>query len=322
MSTEILQFVRKFPKCKVLVVGDAMLDEYIEGTADRISPEAPIPVFLQKSLRHVPGGAGNVAGNVAALGARVTLVGVAGKDERAKILESACRARGIRTRLIRDARPTTTKTRFVSGHHQLARIDIEETSPISSGANKLLIRAIRASLPADIIIVSDYGKGVVTKDVMAALKSLHGADAIVADMKPANARHFRGIRAITPNLKESLEMTGIDATHDAGAKRAARLIAARLKTSVVLTRGEHGVTALERESGECAHVTSHVQSVKDVTGAGDTVIAVFALMLSAGASFMQAARSANLAAGLVVAEPGTYALTHAKLKAELTSESR
>lgn len=310
--------IDEFTKKKVLVVGDVMLDEYIEGTAERISPEAPIPVLLQKSVRHVLGGAGNVAANVASLGGSVTLVGVVATDARGKILASLAREKGIVTKFITDgSRPTTTKIRFVSGHHQVVRIDIEESHPLPKGSEARLIRLISSLPQHDIVIVSDYAKGVVTKNVMAALKKRFGAKNIIADMKPSNVHIYRGILAITPNVKEAAGMTGIHAHTDALASRVAREIARARGVSVVLTRGEHGITVYGREDKAPVHMRAHVHTVRDVTGAGDTLIAVFALAYASGAPFGEAARLANMAAGIVVGVGGTHALTREDLERHL-----
>ena len=320
MNYDPLQFIKEFPKKKVLVVGDLMLDEYIDGSAVRISPEAPIPVLLQKSVNHRMGGAGNVAANAAALGAKVTLVGVVGKDTNARILTRLTRARKIHSHFLVDpSRPTTTKVRFVSDHHQLVRIDIEEARPLSRALEKQMIRAIRSLSAHNIVIVSDYGKGAITKRVPVALKSKFGAANIIADMKPIHARFFSGVRAIAPNIKEAAEIVGVHATTDALAEKATKLLASRLKTSVLLTRGEHGVTA--RERGKTArHFRAHVLSVRDVTGAGDTMVAVFALMLVSGATFVQAAEVANAASGVVVGIGGTHTLTRKELETVIQNE--
>ena len=308
------RYIKEFARKRVLVVGDLMLDEYIDGSADRISPEAPIPVLLQKSVSHRLGGAGNVAANAAALGSTVTLIGVVGKDARGKVLTKLTREKRIRPRFLVDStRPTTTKVRFVSGHHQLVRIDIEEARPISRALEKQMVQTIH-TLPAHhVVIVSDYGKGAITKGVLVALKAKFGAENIIADTKPAHAHFFGGLRAIAPNVKEAAEIVGIEASNDRQADKVTELLSKRLNTSVVLTRGEQGVTVRERGK-KAVHFKAEVQSVRDVTGAGDTLIAVFALMLASGGSFVEAAEMANRAAGIVVGFSGTHALTRKELE--------
>ena len=311
---DLSSLVRDFSRQRVLVLGDVMLDEYIDGVVDRISPEAPIPVLLQKKVRHTLGGAGNVAANAAALGAKVTLIGVVGTDPRGKILGQLARKSRIASRILPDtSRPTTTKIRFVSGHHQLVRIDIEEAHPIAGVMEGRMIRMIRSLPSQDAVIISDYAKGVVTKNVLKALRAHFGAKKIIADMKPVHAALYKGVYAITPNIKEAALMTGVHATNDMLAERVTRLLAKQLHTSVILTRGEHGVSA--REKGKlCRHIHNSVQTVKDVTGAGDPLVSVFALASACGAAFLQAAAIANYAAGIVVGKAGTVVLTKKELQ--------
>lgn len=316
--SDLSSLVRDFSKQRVLVLGDVMLDEYIDGVVDRISPEAPIPVLLQKKVRHTLGGAGNVAANASALGAKVTLIGVIGTDPRGKILGQLSRKSRIAPRIISDtSRPTTTKIRFVSGHNQLVRIDIEETHPISTAVEKRVIRMIRSLPSQDAVIISDYAKGVVTKNVLKALRVHFGAQKIIADMKPVHAALYTGVYAITPNIKEAAEMTGVHAASDVLAERVTSVLVKQLKTSVILTRGEKGVSAREKGK-QCRHIHNSVHTVKDVTGAGDTLVSVFALANACGAAFLQAADIANYAAGIVVGKAGTVVLSKKELQEGLT----
>ncbi|MDP3645520.1 MAG: PfkB family carbohydrate kinase [bacterium] len=314
MNTEFSKSIAQFSKKKILIIGDVMLDEYRAGTADRISPEAPIPVLLQKSVRYVLGGAGNVAANVAALGASATLVGVLGNDGHAKVVRNVCREKNIAPRFLIDTgRPTTTKIRFVSGHHQLVRIDIEDTHVLMGKEETQMVALIRKLSKHDFVIVSDYAKGCLTKKVMHALRAKFGAHRIIADMKPHNAPLFVGICAITPNVKEATELSGITALTNAHALRAVKAIEKNLQTSVILTRGEYGVTVFDRSTKEAARFRSDAHSVKDVTGAGDTLVAVMALMIASGATLLEATELANLAAGAVVGVAGTHALSKKEL---------
>ncbi len=311
-------YIKQFPKKRVLVIGDVMLDQYIEGSAERISPEAPIPVLLQKSIRNVLGGAGNVAANAASLGARVTLIGVVGADVQARELRRLCAKSQVLAKFVTAKRPTTTKMRFVSGHHQLVRIDMEDASRIPPPIEAQIVRMIRALPRHDAVIISDYAKGLMGKKIVDALREKFGAELLIADMKPSSAALYRGIRAITPNVKEAAEMTGVLASSDALAARVTKTLGARLKTSIVLTRGEHGVSVREKGK-ECRHFRNSVQTVRDVTGAGDTLIAAFALLLATGAPFLEAAGIANRAAGVVVGSAGTVALSRKELEHALTA---
>lgn len=315
MNTDVSKFIAQFSKKKILVIGDVMLDEYRVGTADRISPEAPIPVLLQKSVRYVLGGAGNVAANAAALGAHVTLMGIVGTDGPAKVVRNLCREKNIAPRFLIDMdRPTTTKIRFVSGHHQLVRIDIEDTHVLTGKEETQMVALIRKLSKHDFVIVSDYAKGCITKKVLDALRAKFGAHHIIADMKPRNAPLFEGILAITPNVKEAAELSGIMALTNAHALRVVKALEKDLQTSIILTRGEHGVTVFDHDTRETAHFRSEVHSVKDVTGAGDTLIAVLALMVASGATLVEATELANFAAGTVVGVAGTHALSKRELE--------
>jgi rfaE bifunctional protein kinase chain/domain len=319
MNSDPLKYISQFRKKKVLVIGDIMLDEYIGGTAERISPEAPIPVLLQKSVRYILGGAGNVAANVAALGGQVTLMGLVGADERARHLSQLAKKASIATRFLTDIkRPTTTKIRFVVGSHQLVRMDIEDSRLASASMTTKLVTSIKALPHFDIVIISDYAKGCVGKKVVDALRKRFGNSAIIADMKPTNASLYKNILAITPNLKETAELTDIHATTSALADRAAKTLQENYNTSIVLTRGEYGVTALEKTADASTHFAAKPLTVHDVTGAGDTLVAVFALMMAAGAPFLDAAEMANVAAGVVVGVGGTHALTRKEIEERLT----
>lgn len=314
--SDIKAAIQLFPHKRILVVGDAMIDTYVEGDADHISAEAPVPIIRQRSARFVLGGAGNVANNVAAMGGVVTLVTIAGRDEQGKTLKNLCTRAGIRLLCVIDpSRHTTTKTRIISRlhQHQIARIDKESTESIEQEIEKRLIAIIKTLAPHDMVIVSDYAKGCVTKNVMKALKAKFGPPTIVADNKPKNAPLMRGIYAITPNMKEAAELTGINATTDALAVRAVNQLGKRFLTSVILTRGEYGVTLREKKDGKIRHFRSTVLSVKDVTGAGDTLIAALALMCATGTPLPAAVELANFAAGIVVAQRGTVALSRKEL---------
>ena len=311
--SEIKSAIVLFPKQRILVVGDAMIDMYVEGDVEHISAEAPVPIVRQRSVRFILGGAGNVAANARALGGITTLVAIAGRDAHAKTLRNLCERVGIRARFIADSkRPTTTKLRIVShaNQHQLARLDSESAEPMSKETEKRLLAVLRALPPQDLVIVSDYAKGCVTKNVIQLLKEKFGLERIVADMKPQHALFYKGIYAITPNMKEVAALTGIHTTTDALAARATNILQKRLSTNVILTRAEHGVTLREKRTGALHHFRSRPLSVKDVTGAGDTLIAALALMRAVGAPLPQATEVANLAAGIAVSQRGTVAPSH------------
>lgn len=299
----------------LLVVGDVMYDVFLRGDVERISPEAPVPVVRERSKTGHLGGAANTAANIASLGGRVTLVGVVGNDEGGKEIVRLCRKAGIEPRLVTDpARMTATKTRIAARHHQLVRVDRESEGPLSPAGERRLMHMLKSVAKPDMVVISDYGKGVVTKDMMSALRRLGGGN-IVADIKPRHAPLFRKIRAITPNIDEAEALTGIRSDVAKRAAEAARTIAKKMQTSVVLTRGEHGMTVCEAPSGRTTHIPSDAKEVFDVTGAGDTVVAALALALSAGEKLTDAARFANRVAGIAVGREGTATVSAKEVQA-------
>lgn len=308
---------------RVAVVGDLMLDHFVIGRVERISPEAPVPVVRFERDEFRLGGAANVAHNLAALGASVTLLGLIGQDGAADDLVRQLEARGLSAAgvIVDPSRPTTRKMRVVtSRNQQVARVDHERDDDPSPAVMMALAAAIAAAGPRqDAIVLSDYRKGVVTPDVIAAAVAAAAARRVplLIDPKIADADRYRGASLLTPNHHEAELMTRTAIRSDADAARAARAIHERTHSSVVITRGEHGMWVLDT-SGPTAIETplpAAAREVSDVTGAGDTVIAVLALALAAGASLLDAARLANLAAGVVVGRFGPAAVDAAGLRA-------
>jgi D-beta-D-heptose 7-phosphate kinase/D-beta-D-heptose 1-phosphate adenosyltransferase len=308
----------------VLCIGDLMLDDFVYGEVTRISPEAPVPVLAISRNERVVGGAGNVARNVASLGARCIFVGVIGKDEAGRQLASDLRAaRRIEAHLVVDAgRPTTCKTRFVSEHHSshLLRADWEVTRPVDAAVEKLLIRHALAALPkAGAVVLSDYAKGVLTPKVIAAViaAARKAGKPVVVDPKGTDFSVYRGATLITPNRLELAAATRRAADGDAETVRAAevlrKIVGAR---AVLVTRSEQGMTLVESRA-KPVHVPAYAVKVLDVSGAGDTVVAVLGVMLAAGGSFEDAMRAANAAASVVVGKPGTATVTAAELRARI-----
>lgn len=312
MSTKTIP---NFRNTKILVVGDIILDLYLRGTADRISPEAPVPIIKEATRSYALGGAGNVACNIATLRGKATLIGVVGSDQEGKIVRTLCRDYGILEKVFIDTtRPTSLKTRAVAMRQQLIRVDREATHPISKEIENALLRTIK-SLPAhDFVVVSDYLKGTVTKPIIKALVDKFGKEKIVADIKPKTIEWYRGIYALTPNIKETFEIVGIVADSAGKAEKAAKTISTLLDTSVVITRGDQGMTVYDGVTGIIMHTMPHPVNIFDVTGAGDTVIATLALMLASGASLADAAKIADYAAHLAVTKEGTAPILSNELK--------
>jgi D-beta-D-heptose 7-phosphate kinase/D-beta-D-heptose 1-phosphate adenosyltransferase len=307
-----------FPGCTLLVLGDVMLDRYVHGDVRRISAEAPIPVLHAQSRRHVLGGAGNVARNAAALGARAILLGVCGRDAPAADLGADLAAEPlIDARLLALAdRPTTVKTRFMSGSHQLLRLDEEVATPIDAAAEAELLARFAAALPlAGVVVLSDYAKGVLTDVVLqGAIAAAKGAGVpVVVDPKRTRLAAYAGADVLTPNALEIARTTGLDPTTDEGAAAAGETARAEADVGAVLVkRSEKGLT-LVRRGATSVHIPTRAREVADVSGAGDTLVAAFALALAAGAPMEEAAALGNAAAGIVVGKPGTAIVGHAEL---------
>jgi D-beta-D-heptose 7-phosphate kinase/D-beta-D-heptose 1-phosphate adenosyltransferase len=312
-----------FAGCTVLVLGDVMLDRYVTGDVSRISPEGPYLVLRAAQYRMVLGGAGNVANNVASLGARAILVGAVGDDFYGRNLPQSGvnLPAGIDLRTVSlSGRPTTVKTRFMSGGHHLMRLDEEISGPPEEEDTELLLAIFEAALPeADIVVLSDYAKGVLCDRVLPRAIALarNAGKLVVADPKREDFSAYRDASVITPNAMEIRHATGISVTDDAAAERAgARALADSGAGAILLTRSEKGLTLIEQGSAPL-HLPTEARAVADVSGAGDTLVAVFAAMLASGAAMGKAAYVANVAAGLVVAKPGTATVTQTELIAAL-----
>jgi D-beta-D-heptose 7-phosphate kinase/D-beta-D-heptose 1-phosphate adenosyltransferase len=306
----LLSVLRSFPGKHVLVVGDIILDRFLWGRVDRISPEAPVPVVDVQRESIMPGGAANVACNIAALGGKATVLGVLGEDRAADQIQELMREHRIECLDVRDDRPTTQKTRVIAQHQQVVRFDHEDKSPIGGRALRTLLEIIREQAKQyDAIVISDYRKGVVSRKLVEALLEARGKDVTVAvDPKVGNFSMYKKSTLITPNLKEASEGTGIDIVDEDSLKEAGRALMEKLSLPYVLiTRGEHGMSLFEKK--KVTHIPTLAKKVFDVTGAGDTVIAALSLASAAGATMGESAVIANHAAGIVVAEVGTAVAT-------------
>jgi D-beta-D-heptose 7-phosphate kinase/D-beta-D-heptose 1-phosphate adenosyltransferase len=311
-----------FAGVTVLCIGDVMLDRFIAGEVERISPEAPVPVIRVRESRSALGGAGNVASNIAALGGRAVLVGLVGSDAAAGALMAEIKAHpGINPALIETAhRPTITKTRFLAARQQVVRTDEESSLPLQETEEAALIAAIERAMPeARAVILSDYGKGVLSGAVIAAvMAAARAADiAVFVDPKSADFSRYRGAACITPNLRELAVAARLPVAEEAQVIAAARRVMAEVPgTAILATRSEKGMVLVE-PSGAVHSVPAHAREVFDVSGAGDTVIATLALAHGAGFAPPQAMHIANAAAAVVVSKVGTATLTRDELAREL-----
>ncbi len=319
--------VARFAGRRVAVMGDCMLDRYLWGRVDRISPEAPVPVVEVERETSALGGAGNVAANLATLDAQPFLLTVVGDDENGRRLRESLAARGLDPRgIVTDPdRPTTVKTRIVAHAQQVVRADRESRAHVAGAALESLLALAEGELPrCEGLIVSDYGKGVVQlktlAPTLAATRRL--GIAVSVDPKESHIDEYRGVTILTPNQHEAGWAQGRRITDEASLLEVGWGLQKRLDAAAVLiTRGPEGMSLFER-GGRYTHLPTVAREVYDVTGAGDTVVSVVALALAAGADFPQACLLANHAAGLVIREMGTAACTRAELLASLADARR
>ena len=314
-----------FKKTRMLVLGDVMLDRYIMGEVKRISPEAPVPVLRIKERYEVPGGAGNVANNLVKLGCETILLGVAGEDAQGAALRDLCLRNGIRTEFVVDrTRPTITKTRIVSGDQQLLRLDDEQPDILSDSARAELLESFEKNLPdCAAVILSDYGKGIFRTPGLCqsviALASGRGAPVFV-DPKGKDWERYRGSTCITPNAAEFEEVAEASVEGEVRLVGEAEKVRKRFGAEwLLVTRGPKGMCLVGPGNAPLV-IPTIAREVYDVSGAGDTVIAVLAACVAGGLNFMEAARIANTAAGIVVGKLGAQPITAAELQYGLSLE--
>jgi len=316
--------IRRFRRTRLLVVGDLMLDQFIWGRVDRISPEAPVPVVhVTRESFHL-GGAANVAHNIRSLGGQATACGVIGRDSSGQRIVHELQQIGAGTAGVVVSRGTVTvrKTRIIAHSQQVVRFDRESPNH-ASGALRRLERFLREHVwDFDAVIVSDYGKGVVTASLLAVLSAAHQRRPfrLIVDPKKPNFPHYRGLTLATPNVFEAAEAAGIE-IHDESSLRAAGdcLLERWDAEALLITRGEQGMTLFTHD-GLARHFPTAARQVFDVTGAGDTVVATCALALAAGARLDEAALLANHAAGVVIGKLGTATLSAAELREAVISD--
>jgi D-beta-D-heptose 7-phosphate kinase/D-beta-D-heptose 1-phosphate adenosyltransferase len=306
-------WVDKWRGLRIFVLGDVMLDRFVYGQVERVSPEAPIPVLRFQSERAMLGGAGNVARNIVALGGRAVLAGALGVDADGDLIAGPLSAADrIEGRFVRIAdHPTTVKTRYVCGGQQIMRLDVERPLRLDAQAVEALCAHFAAAVDSTAaVVLSDYAKGVLAPTVIRRVVDLARARGVpvVVDPKSRDVRRYAGATVLTPNAAEAALISGLDCAEDAKAEAAAKIVRDLAEVdAVVLTRGARGMTIWDpaEASGAAAHVATVASEVFDVSGAGDTVAAALALALASGASVTMAARIANAAAGVAVGKRGT-----------------
>jgi rfaE bifunctional protein kinase chain/domain len=316
----LIKIVERFPRTNTLVVGDVMLDHYVWGNVSRISPEAPVPVVSVTKENVLLGAATNVVNNIHSLGGQVSICGAIGHDDAGRQLVHMLRGKGIHTDglIVEEGRPTTIKTRVIAHSQQVVRFDRETKTGIEQDTHRRIFDYVRDRVRngLDAVILSDYCKGVVTKDLVRDIVKLARKNGVIVSVDP-KVNHFgmyRGVTILTPNTKEASIGAKLDIEDEASLLKAGRLLLKRLTCDAVLiTRGEHGMSLFER-GGRVTHIPTVAQEVFDVTGAGDTVISALTLAMSAGAGIVDAARISNYAAGIVVGVVGTACVKPEELK--------
>lgn len=322
----LLEAIERFPRYRILVAGDLMLDRFIWGEVHRISPEAPVPVVEVREETQLLGGTANVVHNVAALGGKAVVAGVIGDDLPGEALTRLLQGIHVPTEglIVETDRQTTLKTRIIAQNQQVVRLDRECKSPLQKESVRRILAYIEDSLAqTDGIIISDYAKGVVSPEFMDALRSITaGSDLpVIVDPKVQHADLYREVTMITPNHHEASRMSGVDIRDEQTLIEAGKALLDRLQCrTVLITRGKEGMSLFHRD-GRVIHIPTVARRVFDVTGAGDTVIAALTLGYVAGLTMVDSALLANLAAGIVVGEVGTTAVSARQLQTILEDRS-
>jgi D-beta-D-heptose 7-phosphate kinase/D-beta-D-heptose 1-phosphate adenosyltransferase len=312
--------VSNFASRRILCVGDLMIDRFVSGSIERISPEGPVPVLAKKDISSFAGGAANVARNIVRLGGKCSLVGVVGSDSAGQELTKIIRAEGVDASCIEDPhRPTTQKSRFISSGQQMLRVDEEVTAPVSEQIlQELLTNCRQLMTESDVVVISDYAKGAISAALVAELCALAKSRDIpvIVDPKSQSFEKYRGATYITPNLKETRLATGFVVTDDQTVEAAAQALLGHLPfKGVLITRESQGMSLMERDR-PAFHSRACAREVFDVAGAGDTVVATFALCLATGAEAASAVTLANRAAGIVVGKRGIGTVSAQELLAD------
>lgn len=309
-DSELLGILERVAQTRILVVGDVMLDRYWLGSASRLSPEAPVPVVALKKVSHIPGGAANVAANIAGLGASVILTGMIGSDDAGVCLRESLRNHGISDEFLISSgeRSTTTKTRVLVHNQQIARIDDETDSPLTEAEEMAVLgRVVNVIADVDAVVLSDYAKGCLTRSLIAAViaEAKKQRKTVLVDPKSRDFSKYSGATLLTPNLAEAMNAAGIEnGGEDRAGEAAAHILSETRVDSLLITLGEHGMK-LFRTGEEPVYFSSMARQVFDVTGAGDTVVALLAAALGAGAGMNAAISFANIGAGIAVEKVGT-----------------
>jgi D-beta-D-heptose 7-phosphate kinase / D-beta-D-heptose 1-phosphate adenosyltransferase len=317
--------ISKFDQCRLLVIGDLMLDEYLWGEVDRISPEAPVQVVAIQKEDFTLGGAGNVVNNAVALGAKVFTAGVIGTGKNGQLLLERFNELGVDTSLIiqESDRATTQKTRIIAANQHVLRIDRETKQDISGPTLEKMIRLIEDKMPdIDVVLISDYGKGLITRNLLSKViaSAKKHEKMIIVDPKGLDFSKYSGVSLLTPNKKEAALASGVEINDESSLEKAANKILGNISLdNLLITCGKDGMVLFEKNKTPF-RVRAKSRQVFDVSGAGDTVLAVFGLAVASGASIHNSVALANTAAGIVVGKVGTATVSKQELASALKSD--
>jgi D-beta-D-heptose 7-phosphate kinase/D-beta-D-heptose 1-phosphate adenosyltransferase len=318
--------ISRFDHCRLLVVGDLMIDEYVWGEVDRISPEAPVQVVSVKNEEYTLGGAGNVVNNLVALGAKVSVLGVTGTGRDGKLLRNRLKDLGVDTRgVIQErSRPTTKKTRIIADHQQVLRIDRETKKEVAFSTFKSLTTLAEKIIPGvDLILISDYGKGLITRNLIADLVNIakNNNKITIADPKGRDFTKYSGVSLLTPNSREASLASGVEISDPKNISTAGKILIEKSGIEkLLITCGKDGMVLFE-PGRKPFKISTKAREVYDVSGAGDTVMAVLGLGMAAGLPLKEAITLANTAAGIVVGKVGTATVSKRELLQALKQTS-
>jgi len=321
MKNKLFKLLDNFKNKKILVIGDIMLDKYIWGDVSRISPEAPVQVVNVIKETYEAGGAANVANNISALSGKAFMVGIAGNDESKNILLKELKEKGIDAEgiILDKDKPTTQKIRIIGKSQQLLRVDYENKEHAHKDIEESIIRFLERNIKnVDIVVISDYAKGVVTLKVSAmAIEIAKKHDKpIIVDPKPKHKDFYSNATLVTPNNVEASEMTGIEDGTDESVIEMGNKLLKYVNTNILITRGEKGMSLFEA-NGTITHIPAKAKEVYSLIGAGDTVVATIAMAIAAGADLKEAATLSNIAAGIKVGKIGTASVSIEEIKREI-----
>lgn len=321
LKSQLHKAINAFHDKKILVIGDLILDQYIWGDAERLSPEAPVPVVWAKRKTHLLGGAANVASNISAAGGKVSICGIIGEDEQGALLTSMLNEKNIDAQFVmkEKERPTTVKTRVIVHSQQMLRLDWESQEIVPTHMVEQLIEQLKGHMAQyDAVIIEDYGKGVINASFLNKIRPLIRDKVVTVDPKEEHFKYYKHFTSLTPNTKEAEKAVFFKLKNNESILKAADIMLKKFQLkSLLITMGEKGMGVFTREYAY--HIPTTALEVFDVSGAGDTVIAFYTLALTAGLKYYEAAFLSNIAAGIKVGKLGTVAVTKEELFKKLES---